>query len=154
MQDHGSMNMPQPSGAVGAASAKEPLRGVILIVASKDVVLQGVWDALWRHILILIAAVIVILRIAYLALNHQVIRPLESICDTINRWKSGDLSARAHLTQHDEIKEVAETLNEALDSEDAHGKQLSDINEQLTMAVETAETANVAKSVFLANMSH
>ena len=100
MQDHGSMNMPQPSGAVGAASAKEPLRGVILIVASKDVVLQGVWDALWRHILILIAAVIVILRIAYLALNHQVIRPLESICDTINRWKSSRNDATNVFPNH------------------------------------------------------
>lgn len=92
-----------------------------------------------------LSAIIVILIIAYLALEFQVLGPIRSIHATINRRKSGDATARVSLSTTDEIAAVARTLNETLDNEDAQGRKLSQINDQLTQAALRAATTNIAK---------
>ena len=145
--DHGAMKNDDAVVATGSRMQTSRYRGAILIQVSQSAIHRGSSYVLWQYLLALLASIIVILLIAYVAIEHQVLRPLRFIHTVITRRKSGDNEARVSLLQHDEIGAVAQTLNETLDNEDEQGKQLS-------QAVVTAETANVAKSAFLANMSH
>ena len=146
--------MGNPAAAMGLPTDKPLYRGAILFRVSQNAANGLAAAVLWRYMLAILAAVIVILLIAYAALEYQVLRPIGSIHAAINQRKSGDMAARVSLTRRDEISAVTQTLNETLDNEDRHGRELSQINEQLNQAVVEAQTANSAKSSFLANMSH
>jgi len=133
---------------------KGPYRGVIMISANESTVKAAAWDVLEKHFLALLAAVVTILLVAYFALKHQVLSPLNKIKRTIDQRRLGDADARISVTNLDEISFVALALNRTLDTENQQTRQLSEINKQLAQAAAAAEAANVAKSSFLANMSH
>ena len=138
----------------GPMTEKGPYRGVIMISANKSTVKAAAWDVLEKHFLALLAAVVTILLVAYFALKHQVLSPLNKIKRTIDQRRLGDADARISVTNLDEISFVALALNRTLDTENQQTRQLSEINEQLAQAAAAAEAANIAKSSFLANMSH
>jgi signal transduction histidine kinase len=119
----------------GAQRSMIPVnRGAILISVSRNAVERGASDVLLRFLLADFAAIAVILLIAYVALEYQVLSPIKSIHSAISRRKSGDSAARVSLQQHDEIAAVAQTLNETLDKEDEQIEALSGLlnqNEEL-----------------------
>jgi len=156
MHGHGVGTHGNAAPAAGEPEAGSPARyrGAILMQVNREAITRGSGYVVSSYLFAVLASIAVILLIAYVAMEHQVLRPLRSIYAVIRRRKSGDDAARVSLLRNDEIGAVARALNETLDTEDEHGEQLSQINEQLSQAVVSAETANVAKSVFLANMSH
>ena len=79
--------------------------------------------------------------------RRNIAKPIHRLSNTAERIGSGDLMARATIETDDEIGHLAETFNRMT-------TQLSETFQALAQAKETAETANRAKSKFLASMSH
>ena len=82
----------------------------------------------------ILTAIVVILLIAYVTLEYQVLGPINSIQAAFSRRQSGDSTARVSLQQRDEIAAVAQTLNDTLDKEDEQIEALSNLlsqNEEL-----------------------
>jgi hypothetical protein len=134
-----------PAGTVTghrAHSAAAPVnRGAILISVSRRAVERGASVVLWRFMVAVLAAIIVILLIAYIALEHQVLGPIGSIHAAISRRQSGDATARVSVRNNDEITAVARTLNETLDKEDRQIETLSRLlsqNEELRSRLQSS----------------
>ena len=79
--------------------------------------------------------------------RRNIAKPLRRLSLTAERIGSGELTARAPVETDDEIGHLASTFNRMT-------SQLNDTFQALGQAKETAETANRAKSKFLASMSH
>ena len=117
------------------------IRGAILIRVSRLAVERGASIVLWRYLVALFAAIGVILVIAYITLDYQVLGPVQSIHAAISQRKSGQSTARVSLRHHDEIAAVAQTLNETLDKEDEQMQALSSLlsqNEELRNRLQTS----------------
>lgn len=87
-----------------------------------------------------------------LLISRAMVRPIERITGLFKEIEQGtiDLKTRLIKTSHDEIGELITWFNAFMDSLEAKKK----VDEALTLAKESAESANIAKSEFLANMSH
>jgi signal transduction histidine kinase len=112
-------------------TAPPDYRGAILISVAVG---GGASIILWRFMVAVLAAIVVILIIAYVAMEFQVLGPIKAIHAAISRRQSGDTFARVSLPKNDEISAVARTLNETLDKEDKQIKTLSNLlnqNEEL-----------------------
>ena len=79
--------------------------------------------------------------------RRNIAKPIHRLSQTAERIGSGDLTAQATVETDDEIGQLATTVNRMT-------SQLNDTFQALAQAKETAETANRAKSQFLASMSH
>ena len=91
-------------------------------------------------VLLLGAAMVYIFR-------RNIAKPIQRLRNTAERFGAGDLAARAAVDTEDEIGDLATTFNHM-------AGQLTSTFEALAQAKETAETADRAKSKFLAGMSH
>jgi len=78
---------------------------------------------------------------------RRVTRPINSLADVTHRIAAGDLAARADVDTRDEMGSLASSFNQMTEA-------LQKTQEDLQRAKEAAETANQAKSQFLAKMSH
>ena len=129
-------------------------RGIILLRFEYEGVRQASFTAVWRHISTLLAAVLVLLVIAFILMNRQVLAPIAVIRRAIDARRAGEAKARTPPLGQDEIGEVANLLNSMLDTEDQHELQLTQALVDAKDAKEQAEAANLAKSAFLTTMSH
>ena len=107
-----------------------------------------------------------------LVLSRSVVTPIRRLTETVTRLRQGDLRARARPSTSDELAQLAEGINHLGESversqrnleqqvEQATGDlrrtldALRSKNRELEIATEKAESANRAKSDFLARMSH
>lgn len=99
---------------------------------------------------LLISAVVptILLGIALAFLIQRlIIRPIRDLVATTQKISSGDMSLRINSKREDEFGHLERFFDEMLD-------QLQDQKEQLQTALNSAQTADRAKSKFLANMSH
>ncbi|MEZ6244243.1 MAG: HAMP domain-containing sensor histidine kinase [Phycisphaerales bacterium] len=93
--------------------------------------------------------------------NRLILRPVESLRQTADRVRDGDLEIRAVLDTGDEFEQLAETFNLMLTALADRRDQLSAINTALDVKLSEVAEANVAlyeaaklKGEFLANVSH
>lgn len=105
-----------------------------------------------RHSFQLILVVSLVLLVACVLTNVKIsasiARPLAFLSGTINRISSGNnLSERVHEHGRDELGLLIKGFNRMLE-------KIEQRDTQLTFAITEAETANRAKSEFLAKMSH
>ena len=107
-----------------------------------------------------------------LVLSRSVVAPIRHLTDTVTRLRHGNLAARARTTTHDELAELADGINHLAESVERSQldlqlqvaqatrdlsltlDELRTKNQELEIASERAETANRAKTDFLARMSH
>ena len=80
-------------------------------------------------------------------LQDLVVRPVASLLATISRLRQGDLRARSEVTEPRELRSIGEGL-------DALAEAVMLREQHLVEARQEAESANAAKSAFLATMSH
>ena len=80
-------------------------------------------------------------------LQDLVVRPVASLLATISRLRQGDLRARSEVTEPRELRSIGEGL-------DALAEAVMLREQHLVEARQDAESANAAKSAFLATMSH
>ncbi len=104
--------------------------------------------SLARNLVILLAGALACLGLTWLAANRFFLRETRALLDTARRMKRGDLSARTGLSEgRGELRDVARALDLGLAA-------LSEAQKEMAEAKEAAESANRAKSAFLAVMSH
>ncbi len=143
-----------PSAGHAHGEGNQAYRGAILIRMSRSAASRGASTIEQQHAIAVVASILVILLMAYVALEIQIMGPIRAIRGVMERRRAGDAGARVAFHRSDEFSEVARALNETLDREDEQGRELMQINEQLSQSVIRSESASVAKSSFLANMSH
>ncbi len=80
-------------------------------------------------------------------LQDLVVRPVASLLATISRLRQGDLRARSEVTEPRELRSIGEGL-------DALAEAVMLREQRLVEARQDAESANAAKSAFIATMSH
>jgi len=156
LEQHRAQQAADVAPAAGHLHASSPgeYRGAILIRVSRAATARGTFAIDRQYAGGVLASILVILLVALVTLKHQVLTPLQSIRNVIDRRNAGDTEARITLDRKDELAAVAQALNATLDKGDEQGRELMRINSQLTQSVIRSETASIAKSEFLANMSH
>ncbi|MDP1526787.1 MAG: ATP-binding protein [Rhodocyclaceae bacterium] len=129
-------------------------------------------------VLLAMAGIGLLLFLSFLV-ARRIVRPVAMLEATARALHGGELGARMAMTGPSEVVEVAKAFNAMADSVQAYTKKLEaeikahqraeallqesreglealveERTQALTIAKETAEKANRAKSTFLANMSH
>ncbi len=132
-----------PGGDVEAPAS----RGSIIIQLNKGPAKAAAASILQRQLYALLAGIAVIMSLAYFLIERAVLAPLGTLRKSMTQRGSGGSMARAPVSAHDEIGDVAITYNSLLDTLEQH-------QDALRTAKDQAETANRAKSSFLANMGH
>ena len=107
-----------------------------------------------------------------LVLSRSVVTPIRDLTNTVIRLRQGNLAARAQTTTRDELAHLAAGINHLADAVERSqldlqqqvaqatrdlSRTLDELrtkNQELEIAGERAETANRAKTDFLARMSH
>jgi len=80
--------------------------------------------------------------------------PLRIISQGAQRLAEGEYQERININSQNEIGRLATRFNQMAQAVQTRQEQLRDQNRELDIAREAAETANEAKSAFLASMSH
>lgn len=93
--------------------------------------------------------------------RRLILAPVESLRDTAERVRDGNLETRAEIETGDEFEELADTFNLMLTALEAKRGELRAINDALDVKLSEMAEANVAlfeaaklKGDFLANVSH
>ncbi|WP_374573802.1 ATP-binding protein [Phenylobacterium sp.] len=88
-------------------------------------------------------------------LAHRVIAPVQSLSEAMHEVAASGSFAPIPVTAQDELfRSLTESFNHLLERLDAREKDLQHTLQELVVARDAANTANVLKSQFLANMSH
>jgi len=95
----------------------------------------------YRNILFILIAITLLFSVfAYSLLSGRIVNPILLLARTAKRIEEGDHSARATITSSDELGELNDAFNR--------------MTRQIQKAKDEADSANKAKSDFLAAMSH
>jgi signal transduction histidine kinase/CheY-like chemotaxis protein len=148
----------QSIGAVAIGLSTEPLNRKIVALTR-----QSAWLA---SITLIVGS-----GLAFL-MARQISVPLSDLANVASQMAGGNLSTRAMVRSQDEVGRLGDAFNQMADAIQKRETELRDLaaglertvaartaelreqNEALTIARREAETANRAKSVFLATMSH
>jgi signal transduction histidine kinase/CheY-like chemotaxis protein len=87
-------------------------------------------------------------------LRSGIVGPVERLLSTIARIRDGDLSARAEASGPTELREISGGLAEMASALATERELVEQRERELVLARQEAESANEAKSSFLATMSH
>ncbi len=106
-----------------------------------------------------LAIIAVILAIIiHIKTTGFILRPIEHLIETTDRFSKGDLAERAKIFRNDEIGRLSMAFNNMAEELFSliHNleEKVKDRTRELIVAKELAEESNKAKSQFLANMSH
>ena len=157
MQDHGRE-------VIAAYSPTGP-RGWGLVVQLDSAEAFAPFSSLLYWILIIGISACGLALAAGSRLARRFVRPIEQLSATASAIEAGDFAARASLSSKDEVGVLASAFNHMASSlqgyqtemqrrVDARTAALETSREQLRVAKEHAESANNAKTRFLAGMSH
>ncbi|HEX9026196.1 MAG TPA: response regulator [Clostridium sp.] len=108
---------------------------------------------------ILLAMIALILAIIiHIKSTEFILRPINHLIQTADKFSKGDLSQQAKVFRNDEIGNLSRAFNHM--AGELHSlinnleEKVVDRTNELIISKEKAEDANIAKSQFLANMSH
>jgi len=144
---------------------------VVTLLPEQEITAAG--DDLGKFLLWIIAGSIAFMLLTiYAALYFFVLASVNKLSVAAEKVGEGDWSARADVTTHDELADLAKQFNSMVQRNkeayelvenysnelearvEERTRKLQDVNKHLETAREQAEIANKAKSEFLANMSH
>ena len=109
---------------------------------------QLAWESLVRNVGILLLGAVGCATLAWFAADRFFLRETRALLRTARLMKKGDLRARTGLPEgRGELREVAQAIDSGLEA-------LSVAQADMAAARDAAESANQAKSAFLAVMSH
>ena len=130
------------------ASDGEEARAFAAIGIPTEVARQAAWASLVRNLAILLVGALGCLGLAWIASERFFLRETRALLAAARRMKAGDLSARTGLSEGEgELRDVARALDSGLAA-------LGEAQAEMAEAKRSAESANRAKSAFLAVMSH
>jgi len=113
-----------------------------------EVARRAAWASLSRNLSILLIGALACLGLAWVASERFFLRETRALLRTARRLEAGDLSARTGLPDgQGELREVGRALDSGLAA-------LATAHTEMIAAKAAAESANQAKSAFLAVMSH
>lgn len=136
-----------------AAISADPYLGHVEVTLSRRTVSERQRDILLRAMLLAMAVIGAALFLA-VRLAGALSRPLERMAEAVHALQEGQLDRRLEVTDQHEIGRLMHNINALAQAlQDAECEQRRAI-EQLTASREDAESANRAKSEFLAMMSH
>jgi signal transduction histidine kinase/DNA-binding response OmpR family regulator len=109
-----------------------------------------------RRLISLTLAFLAVLVASVLAfcLTRSITKPLGRAMSILEKISEGDLTQRLSATSRDEIGQMAQALNQTLDSLLVESAERKEVEKELRSSMHVAQAANRAKSEFLANMSH
>lgn len=125
-----------------------------------NVIVKNIWIALLLSCLAIILSITIWIRS-----TNKYLQPIYNLIDTTEKFSKGDLSQRAEIVRNDEIGMLSKAFNKMAEElyllvnglEEKVKKRtrlLEKTNHELVDAKMKAEKANIAKSEFLAHMSH
>jgi signal transduction histidine kinase len=125
-----------------------------------NVIVKNIWIALLLSCLAIILSITIWIRS-----TNKYLQPIYNLIDTTEKFSKGDLSQRAEIVRNDEIGMLSKAFNKMAEElyllvnglEEKVKKRtrlLEKTNHELVDAKMKAEKANMAKSEFLAHMSH
>ena len=145
---HGNLEVHIPVTARGRAA------GELVLVASQ----ANIWRSLNRNNLFALGLALFSALLSGLvarALVKSALRPLESLERAMAKVsETKDFSVVVEATSNDELGRLTGDFNDLLAELGAYDAHLKRALQELTLAKDAAEEANVLKSQFLANMSH
>lgn len=136
---------------------KEGLNWLIITSIPESMFTKVIKSNINTSILVAIIALILAI-IIHIKSTEFILKPINNLISTADRFSKGDLSERAKIFRNDEIGGLSRAFNNM--AEEIHSlidnleEKVTDRTNELTAAKEIAEEANMAKSQFLANMSH
>jgi len=109
-----------------------------------------------RQLISLTLAFLAVLAASILAfcLTRSITKPLGLAMRIFEKITQGDLTQRLAVTSRDEIGQMAQALNQTLDSLLKESAERKRVEEELRSSMHVAQAASRVKSEFLANMSH
>ncbi len=111
-------------------------------VTVSAVEMHELWDDTSRFSLAILAAVFIILALAYAAARvtvRRLLSPLDRITDAIHAISQGDLSARAEFTDASEIGQIARSFDELMDKLQLQTERLARSEERHRIVMEETE---------------
>ncbi len=139
--------------AYRAAEQTAELRADALRVRAQARQVQVITAGLLLEVLLL-AGVGLLLRRRFAQLRDGVVTPVQELLATIGRLRDGQLDARAPRDGPDELRQIGQGLDELAEALDTERDLAGQRELLLVRARREAESANEAKSSFLATMSH
>ena len=141
---------PQGQPVLSAHAAIEPLGWYVFVEQPRSEALAPLYASLSRHAIILLLALGLAL-LASLLLARSMVFPIRELQTGAQKIGAGNLGHRIHVESGDELQELADQFNRM-------GAQLqesyADLERRIAERTHDLETANLAKSRFLAAASH
>ncbi|WP_088285891.1 ATP-binding protein [Ideonella sp. A 288] len=105
-------------------------------------------------VLVSLAAVVVWVSLLVYYVRRRIVGPLINLAQLTKQVAAGDLSPRATVTHRDEIGQLQRSFNQMVEEVTVQRDELASMVDHLSLSRDAAESANRAKSDFLANVSH
>jgi signal transduction histidine kinase len=120
---------------------------IIMILVDLEEISSFQNTTLQNTIAIFVALTLVAIAIIYLTIYYTTMRPLNRLRSIANTMTGGEYDERAPIGKKDEVGQLANAFNEMANAIQQREKSLQ-------VAREQAESADKAKSMFLASVSH
>ncbi len=127
----------------------------------QQAVAQMTWETAQLILLFGVLIVILVFVLLYISITNLVLKPLHQMLLATQQLTGKNFDVRLNLHRQDELgvlarafDKMAKRLGEHSRTIRTYTKNLEQRTQDLTLAKEQAEAANVAKNRFIANMSH
>lgn len=144
---------------------KHPGIDWLIITAIPDTIFTAEINQNIQTAILLSAIALLLSFVIYGKSTDVILKPINELIGTAEKFSKGDLRQRAKVYKNDEIGNLTSAFNKMADELDKHIHHLEDKVKERTAEIEKtnlelkcakleADKANQAKSEFLANMSH
>lgn len=161
-----------PGSAAGGVSPADTVGSMYAYQAEAD----GLWSAIVAHhgaellqneqslgdqsrraqwlTLASMAALALVAGVLIHYVRRRIVQPLTALARLTGQVAAGDLTGRADVTRGDEIGQLQRSFNGMVDDLEKQRSELAALLDSLGRSRDAAQSANLAKTRFLANVSH